>query len=275
MYKTKSSMERGTVYQLRNLINRRNVTSKPKTDVNAADDFFEVVVTGYIVSAMMSHLKMKSLDDCPDPSMVSEDIWMQDDAVRAKVLNDMSRQLVDKYVNLERAFAEEASETGSGNSTVYHYTCQVITLGLLYFNFKDAVREGDGDRVLRMWKYFMLLWMATGHKNYAIEAFLLLSQYHLLLPHNLAEQLKWSRFINIHGRPGHNISCDLHMEHLNRLIKTAMEGLGANKKKKKAMIRVGKAVGLLAQITKSFDEEAMISQPSGKHAKTAWHKDLS
>ena len=75
----------------------------------------------------------------------------------------------------------------------------MISLGLLYLDFKDAVREGDGERVLRLYKYLMLIWKATGHKNYAIEAFTLLSQYHLLLPQNLAEQLKWSRFVNVHG----------------------------------------------------------------------------
>ena len=203
-------------------------------------------------------------------------MW-QEDAVRAEILSDVCRQVVDKHVNLSTVFAEQASEgdqVGDGCSTVYHYTCQVITMGLLYFNFKDAVGEGDGDRVLRVWKYLLLIWMATGHKNYAIEAFVLLSQYHLLLPPNLAEQLKWSRFINIHGVPGRNISCDLHMEHLNRLIKTAMEGLGSNKKKAAAMIRIGKAVGLLGRITKSFDEEAGVSQPSGKHAKKTWQKDF-
>ena len=41
-------------------------------------------------------------------------------------------------------------------STAYDYTCQVISLSLLYLNFKDAVHEGDGDRVLS-WKYFFLL----------------------------------------------------------------------------------------------------------------------
>ena len=48
----------------------------------------------------------------------------------------------------------------------------------------------------------LLLFRATGRKNYAIEAFTLLSQYHITLPSNLAEQLKWSRFINVHGFPG-------------------------------------------------------------------------
>ncbi len=41
-------------------------------------------------------------------------------------------------------------------------------------------------------------------------------------------ELLWSRFINYRGILGHNIPNDLHMEHLNRLIKTSLKGLGAN-----------------------------------------------
>ena len=47
-----------------------------------------------------------------------------------------------------------------------------------------------------------------------MEAFHLLAQYHIVLPPRLAEGVKWSRFVNTCGLPGHNISCDLHMEHL-------------------------------------------------------------
>ncbi len=80
---------------------------------------------------------------------------------------------------------------------------KLLVLGLLFLGFKDAIREGDRDRVLCVWKYLMLIWKATGHKNYSIEAFTMLTQYHLLLPKNLAAKPKWSRFINIHGKPGH------------------------------------------------------------------------
>ena len=73
---------------------------------------------------------------------------------------------------------------------VSEHTHEVLSLGLLYLDFKDAVREGDGDRVLLAWKYFFLLFKVSGRKNYAIEAFTLLSQYHITLPLNLAEQLK-------------------------------------------------------------------------------------
>ena len=74
----------------------------------------------------------------------------------------------------------------------------------------------------------LLLFKASNLTNYSVEALTLLSQYHLILPPHLAEQLKWSQCVNTHGLPGHNISCDLHMEHLNRVAKVAIQGLGPN-----------------------------------------------
>lgn len=149
----------------------------------------------------------------------------------------------------------------------------MVSLGLLYLDFKDAVREGDGERVLLDWKYLFLLFKASGRKNYAIEAITLLTQYHITLPPNLAEQLKWSRFINVHGLPGHNISCDLHMEHINRLVKVSIEGLGANKSEK-AITRVGRAVGVLASAIHTYDEELGVPVPSGEHSEKAKYKDI-
>ena len=77
----------------------------------------------------------------------------------------------------------------------------MLTLGL-FIDFKDAVQEGEGDPkdavhegegdpMLLIWKYLLLSFRATGRKNYAIEALTLLLQYHVTLPCNLAEQLKW------------------------------------------------------------------------------------
>jgi L1 cell adhesion molecule like protein len=211
-------MERGTLYQLRNLISRRNVKKTPKGNVNASEDFLEVVVIGYILAAVMSYLGMSSLDDIPLESIVPHDIWMEDDTVRWTLLQNIAKHVVEKYVDLSTEFKDPAFQPDASTGTVLEYSCEMLSLGLLLLEFKDAVREGDGDRDLLVWKYFMLLFKATGRKNYAIEALTLLSQYHLTLPPSLAEQLKWSRFVNVHGIAGHNISCDLHMEHLNRSI---------------------------------------------------------
>ena len=45
----------------------------------------------------------------------------------------------------------------------------------------------------------------------------------------------------MHGRPGKNISCDLHMEHLNWECKTSIAGLGVNVTDY-AIQRVGKSL---------------------------------
>ena len=105
----------------------------------------------------------------------------------------------------------------------------------------------------------LLIFRATGHKNYAMEALTLLTQCFATLPPNLAEQVKWSRFVNVHGQPGRNISCDLHMEHLNRLVKTAIEGLGANKTEK-TNCKSGEECGLLCQDL--FDKQAGVATVS-------------
>ena len=61
--------DHGTLYQLRNLLNRRNVRVKPKSDVNTHEGFFLEVVEGLILAATMKVLKMMSPDDD-----ISEDI---------------------------------------------------------------------------------------------------------------------------------------------------------------------------------------------------------
>ena len=72
-------MERGTLYQLRNLINRRNVGKKVKSDMN---DFFELVVTGHIIACAMQLLGMSAIDEVPSSAIIlsPEDAWMKDDS---------------------------------------------------------------------------------------------------------------------------------------------------------------------------------------------------
>ena len=102
------------------------------------------------------------------------------------------------------------------------YAQETLTLGLLYFEFKDAIRCGDGERVLLCWKFFLPIFMAARRSNYAIEAITYLAQACVLLPPRLREQLKWSRFVNSTGKERGNVAADLHMEHLNRTVKGAL-----------------------------------------------------
>ena len=271
LFKTTSGTQRGTLYQLRNLINRRNVTKKPKSDVNAAEDFIEVVTISHVLTAVMTYLGMSSLTDVPSHSSVPQEIWMEDDDCRKKILEDIATHIISEHVDLATAFLEPDSDRCG---TAYDYACEVLTLGLFIMDFKDAVREGDGDHILLLWKYMMLFFRATGRTNYATEAFTLLAQCNIILPPNLCEQVKWSRFVNVHGLPGHNISADLHMEHLNKVVKVAIEGLGANKSDN-GIKRAAKAIGALSLVLDSYDSALNVKKPSGKHSDKNVLKDVA
>ena len=105
LYDTKSGMERGTLYQLRNLINRRNVKKEVKSDVNATEDFIEIVVTGYIISAVLSYLGMSCINDVPSDSILSPALWMEDDSVRKSALMDVASAIIDKHIDLATMFS--------------------------------------------------------------------------------------------------------------------------------------------------------------------------
>ena len=62
-------MDRGTLYQLQKLINRRNVLKDPSKGVAACEEFFYLVVQAHILAAAMHTFDMKSLDDMPCESM--------------------------------------------------------------------------------------------------------------------------------------------------------------------------------------------------------------
>ena len=254
------------------------MVTDPKKDMNACEDFFELVVTGHVIACAMQLLGMSSVNEIPSSSVIEspEGSWMKDDSERKSILMEVATLIVEQNVDLSMTFSDSQSSDlakRSAADSVYSYSCEVLSLGLLFLEFKDAIRHGDGDRDFIVWKYFLLLFKASKRSNYSIEAFTLLSQYHLILAPHLAEQLKWSRFINTHGLLGHNTSCDLHMEHLNREAKTAIDGLGANKSQK-AIQRTGKAIGTLTSTLNKFDATNNVPQVSGHHSVRSSEKDL-
>ena len=119
----------------------------------------------------------------------------------------------------------------------------------------------------------MLVFKVHKRKNYSIEGLhrYLLSQYHFFLSPRQAQQLIWSRFINTHGLPGHNVPADLYMEHLNRICicKVAVANLGANMyKTPNGLKHAGKCVGVLAEVQATYDKELHVTKRSGHHTYT-------
>ena len=107
---------------------------------------------------------------------------------------------------------------------IFNYASAILNDGLLVFEFKDAIREGDGNRILCCWKMMFLYFQSAGHINYQKEAFQLLASIHAAASPKIASQMKWGHVVNLRGGLGHNIPADLHMEHLNQTVSANVDG---------------------------------------------------
>ena len=81
------------------------------------------------------------------------------------------------HSNDSEILADSSEEVEKGNDTPepkdkpkddrYNYATLPLSMGMLLRNF-DAVKEGDGDRIIRCWKFAMLIYKAYGHNKYAL-----------------------------------------------------------------------------------------------------------
>ena len=88
------------------------------------------------------------------------------------------------------------------------------------------------------------------------EAFNMLYQHDYALSPMHAAQLLYGQSIKIRGI-GKNIPNDLHMKHLNHLVKESINALESNKTEY-SIVRVSKALGTIVPIIDNFDDVRML-----------------
>ena len=98
-----------------------------------------------------------------------------------------------------------------------------------------------------------IIFRHSDKRNYAKEAVLLLNEFFQLPSPHQADQLIFNCFINTSRLPGRNISCDLMMEHLNKVLKDCIGHLKAGKTEK-AILRLSKAMDTVAPVLEIFDK---------------------
>lgn len=96
-----SGADHGTLYQLRNLIGRSNVSGDPTKKYNECDDFFKLVVRCHILVAAFKHLSMESLSDVPviDGVNSPQDLWMTQAEERRTILQKICEGIVTRFVS--------------------------------------------------------------------------------------------------------------------------------------------------------------------------------
>ena len=77
-----------------------------------------------------------------------------------------------------------------------------LSFGFLLFDMLDAVKEGDGERLIRLYKVALLIYKAYGHTNYAYSTFLLTVQINATMSPRVKHDVTWNRFWNSSGGKG-------------------------------------------------------------------------
>ncbi|XP_078356450.1 uncharacterized protein LOC144641297 [Oculina patagonica] len=94
---------------------------------------------------------------------------------------------------------ERSPQNPRDNDGIFNYSHNILKTGLLFKNFKDAIKEGDGARLERLWKFMMLLFKVSGKTKYALAAIRLHAQLNAMLTPREAHCLRWNRTINLKG----------------------------------------------------------------------------
>lgn len=158
---------------------------------------------------------------------------------------------------------EEDGETDAApEDYLYNYHRCKLAFGLILFEFNDAIKEGDGERLFDLYKMALLLYKFGGHVKYSYVVLLYLVKIVAILPEFDAHQLKWNRFCNKHGSKGHNIPLDLRMEQLNKQLKTLLRALGANLTESSAQ-RLAQSLELLEMLMSSIDKDCSLTARVG------------
>ena len=81
-----------------------------------------------------------------------------------------------------------------------------------------------------------------------------------------------NRFVTYRGRTVGNVSCDLHLEHLNHHLKNIITGLQANED---VIYRAAKSFDAVHQICETFENMTHLSKDSGNCVRAAVPKECN
>jgi L1 cell adhesion molecule like protein len=253
------------------LLGRTNVKADPSKAFDECEDFLLTVVEGLIVTAAMQILDMKSLDDVPHSNIIPQNSWLCSDSERKNLLARVTKEIFVKYVKV--CYCSDNNFEFQQDKTT-QYQAELLRIGLFYCEFRDSIKEGDGERALRCWRYLLPIFFNTNRTNYSREALYLLCQHKYLLTKRQSLQLMYSRFVNTQEGKGNNIPCDLHMEHLNKVCKECIRDLGPNKTTA-SIQQVARCIGTIDTLMNAFDSENAIKFQYGTHKKANCTNDIT
>lgn len=130
LYSPSSMRDGGTFYQLRNLINRRNVVKKPSNSITACEEFL-LVVEAHILSSCMS-----TLNDTPSTRFLPEGSSQLDSSQRQLVFLCAIKNVLEKFVSF--SLPATSATLPQDTDHVQAYAKEVSSLGLLLVRGRNS-----------------------------------------------------------------------------------------------------------------------------------------
>ncbi|KAL3854926.1 hypothetical protein ACJMK2_014161 [Sinanodonta woodiana] len=129
----------------------------------------------------------------------------------------------------------------------HEYVKRLIRRGLNDIARHDAVKENDGPRMIRYWKFDLFEFYEKNHPKYLIYGLRLIANIAGATSERLKHALIWERTVNLKGGKIKNIPKDLHCEHLNREYTESSRNAGGQLttdtiNRHSQMLGVGKAI---------------------------------
>ena len=222
-YTSNSGMNKGTLYQLRCLINRRNVSGRVKEEMNQIQDFLRSVMKVHVLCEFFGNKTQVLAANLSQMDFNFIIQWWKMEVLEWKAWHN-SRSVCDALFVVRACTPQRVKREQRDRWS------QRLRNGFADWHSygRGAVKEGDGDRLVRFWRFMQLYCSATGHLKYAFECFNFVAQISSTLTAQEAYRTKWCWFANTKGTAAHNLSGDLLMEHWNKSMKTHLCGVGAN-----------------------------------------------
>ena len=146
---------------------------------------------------------------------------------------------------------------------------------MLILIFFDAIREGDGKRIFKCWKFQLpYLRNDAGSAKYALEALGMMFQVYGLLSSKNSHELIWNRTALLRSSLGNNIPLDLLLEFSQQASKRSSAQAWAECNKSEAIDRYCHAVDITKVALDNFDRECCVIRRSGQHYEISVASDL-
>lgn len=211
----------------------------------------------------------------PSPSKCSSKSFTNDGLVRKKhraKCEFIAADEVQQAQPQEETF-EAIPDPPDNQDSLYNYSCALLREGLLDWARHDAVREGDGPRIVLYWKHDMLAFLARNHPRYAKLAFVLQAQVNSICSPRMAAKIALNRTVNVNGGLGQRMSLDKCMEILNREVKPELDHKGGTLTSA-TIGRVGKGLKVAKDIDDYMDKTIDFFSGLGRHAQPTYANQL-